>query len=374
MQKRRSRLRVWITTVSAVFAVQLFLTGNGLSQGCILARSSVSILGASCPDMVRTSSIGDGGYLPPGDWQISVGYRWQYSFRPYIGTEEQVERRRLGTVSENRIHLFDIGVSYGLNHRLSLSASIPFVFASRTRPGNVDRLMGIPNAPDQVFKSVGFGDVSLSARTWLARPPAENRQNVSIGFGVKLPTGKKNVSDWVNTPNGRVKKIVDPSIQLGDGGIGFTIDVLAFKTFKHFTLSGSAVYLFNPRNTNGVPALYRTRLSEAVLSVADQYLARVGVSVPVRRVKGMAIYFGGRLEGVPAHDVFGKSDGFRRPGNATSIDPGFFYSRKRETWSLSIPIVVRRERTRSVPESRENFQDAAAFADVLVLVGYSRRF
>jgi hypothetical protein len=336
------------------------------------------VSGALCSGGAASTSVGDDLYLPKGDWQLSVGYRWQYSFRPYIGTEEQVERERLGTVSENRIHLFDVGVTYGLNRRVSVSASIPFMIASRTRPGNVDRLAGIPNAPDQIFKSVGFGDIGVSVRTWVVRPPAEKRQNISIGFGVKLPTGKKNVSDEVNTATGRQKKIADPSIQLGDGGFGFTADLFAFKDFKYFVLSGSGVYLFNPRNTNGVPAAFRTRPSESVLSVSDQYLARVGMSFPIRRVagriRGLTIYFGGRLEGVPSHDVFGKSDGFRRPGNATSIEPGMFYVRRREVWSVHVPIVVRRERTLSVPEIRDNVRDAAAFADYLILVGYVRRF
>jgi hypothetical protein len=332
------------------------------------------VSGALCSGTTDvTATTGNDGYLAPGDWQISVGYRWQHSHRPYIGTDEQEDRIRLGIVSQNRIHLFDVGVTYAATRRFSVSASIPFMIASRTRPGNVDRLMGIPNAPDQVYRSVGFGDLAVSGRFWIVRPPAEKRQNISIGFGLKFPTGKKNVSDEVNTPTGRVRRIVDQSIQLGDGGFGFTIDVLAFKSFKHFTLSGSGVYLFNPRNTNGVPA-GRPRPSEAVMSVSDQYLARVGASVPIRRVNGLALYFGGRLEGVPSSDVFGKSDGFRRPGYALSVEPGISYIRKKETWSLNVPVPVRRERIRSVPEIRDNVRDAAAFADYLILVGYSRRF
>ena len=136
------------------------------------------------------ASTDDSGYLAPGDWQVSVGYRWQKSDRAFIGTEDQVERRRLGLISINRIHLFDVGVTYGVTPRFSVSASIPFMAATRTRPGNVDRLAGIPNAPDQVYRSVGFGDLAISGRVWLARPPAEKRQNISIGFGLKFPTGK----------------------------------------------------------------------------------------------------------------------------------------------------------------------------------------
>jgi hypothetical protein len=290
-----------------------------------------------------------------------------------MGTHEQFERERLGTVSVNRIHLFDTSVSYGLTRRIVLTANVPFVIASRTRPGNFDRLAGFPNAPDQVYKSVGFGDVGVSARMWLIRPPAEKRQNISIGIGVKLPTGKKDVRDDVNTPAGRQSRYVDQSIQLGDGGFGVSVDLMAFKSLKHFTLFGSGAYLFNPRNTNGVPA-GRVRPSEAVMSVSDQYLARAGVAVPIRKIRGFAVNIGGRIEGVPATDIFGKSDGFRRPGYAISVEPGIIYLRKKEAWSVNVPIAVRRNRLASVPEIRDNVFDAAAFADYLIIVGYVRRF
>lgn len=352
----------------------VFPNEQGWAQGCILARQSAPASGALCSGTAPAGSFaGSEGYLAPGDWQLLVGYRWQKSGRPFIGTEEQVERRRLGLVSINRIHLFDVGVTYGVTRRFSVSANVPIMIATRTRPGNVDRLLGIPNAPDQVYKSIGFGDVTVSGRMWLARPPAENRQNISIGFGIKLPTGKKDVRDFVNTPNGREKRLADQSIQLGDGGLGFTIDALAFKSFRYFTLSASGVYLFNPRNTNGVPAT-RPRPSEAIMSVSDQYLARVTAAVPIRQVRGLALNFGGRIEGVPSSDVFGKSDGFRRPGYAIAVEPGFSYTRRSETWSLSVPVAVHRERIRSVPEIRDNVRDAAAFADYLILAGYSRRF
>ncbi len=340
----------------------------------MLARQSAPVSGALCSGTVAGArSADDGGYLAPGDWQIAIGYRWLKSDRAFIGTEEQVERRRLGVISINRIHLFDAGVTYGVTRRFSVSASIPFMIASRTRPGNVDKLMGFPNAPDQVYKSVGFGDLAISGRFWLVRPPAEKRQNISIGFGMKFPTGKKDISTVVKTPAGRQRRLNDQSIQLGDGGFGFTVDALAFKSFKHFTLSGSGTYLFNPRNTNGVPA-GRPRPSEAVMSVSDQYLARLGVSFPIRKFRGLALNLGGRIEGVPSSDIFGKSDGFRRPGYALSVEPGFSFSRRKDTWSLNMPVPVLRERIRSVPEIRDNVRDAAAFADYLILVGYSRRF
>lgn len=339
----------------------------------MLARQSVPVSGALCSGAGGGAATGDDGYIAPGEWQIAVGYRWQKSDRPFIGTEEQVERRRLGLVAINRIHLFDVGVTYGVTRRFSVSASIPFMIASRTRPGAIDRMMGFPNAPDQIYKSVGFGDLAFSARMWLIKPPAEKRQNISLGIGLKLPTGSKDGSTVVNTPFGPQRRINDQSIQLGDGGFGFTIDTFAFKSFKPLTVFGAATYLFNPRNTNGVPA-GRIRPSEAVNSVSDQYLARAGISFPVPRLRGAAFNIGVRVEGVPSRDLIGKSDGFRRPGYAISLEPGFSYTRKRETWTVNVPIAVLRNRLPSVPEMRDNVRDAAAFADYLILVNYSRKF
>ena len=80
----------------------------------------------------------------------------------------------------------------------------------------------------------------------------------------------------------------DQSIQAGDGGTGFALDIQAYKpTYFNSTLYFSGTYLFNPRNTNGVRT-FRTRRGEDVMSVADQYLYRGGVSHAVPKTRGLA--------------------------------------------------------------------------------------
>jgi hypothetical protein len=81
-----------------------------------------------------------------------------------------------------------------------------------------------------------------------------------------------------------------------------------------------------------------------------------------------------RMEGVPARDIIGREDGFRRPGYAVSVGPGIMYSRGRDTWSVSSPIAVHRDRTRSVPDYRNGTHGDAAFADYVFMVGYTRSF
>src|SRR5439155_8688365 len=117
----------------------------------------------------------------------------------------------------------------------------------------------------------------------------------------------------------------DQSIQAGDGGTGFAIDIGAYKrTYFNSELYFAGVYLFNPRDTNGVSS-FRSRPGETVLSVTDQYLFRGGIGHAIPRVRGLAMSIGGRIEGVPVRDAFGRANGFRRPGYAISVDPGFLY-------------------------------------------------
>jgi hypothetical protein len=329
-------------------------------------------IGSQCAS--ASSGASQDAYLGPGQWQISVGYRWQRSHRHFRGTEEQKEREEQHTEIVNNINLIDITTTYAVSPRFSLNLSVPFIFASRTRPGELDRSRGFPNAPDQIVNTLGIGDVSFSGRMWLIRPPSEDRQNVSIGFGIKLPTGDPGVKDTVvNAAGVRTRSVVDQSIQPGDGGVGMLLDVAAFKAIRRVTVFGGATYLMNPRNTNGVRT-GRGRASEAIMSVADQYLARGGVVTAFPKVHGLALSLAGRIEGVPATDVLGKNDGFRRPGYAVSLEPGFIYSRGKDSWTLNVPVALLRNRTRSISDIRDNTHGDAAFADYFITFGYSRRF
>lgn len=328
------------------------------------ARQSVPVVGACASSSGEGQELSGGDSSAPGkgQWTFSVGYREMRSARHFVGTVEQKERQERATAVVNKIHLFDVAVGYTLTPRLTLTASMPIMFAKR-KSGSSAR----------IFHSNGIGDISLGARMWLIRPPSETRQNIAFGFGIKLPTGKPDVTNTFMTATGPVTSVADQSIQLGDGGVGAVFDMQAYKAVKFMTFFAAGTYLLNPRNTNGVRT-GRGRPSEAIMSVADQYAARIGVAVPAPKIRGLSMSFAGRIEGVPVRDLIGKSEGFRRPGYAISVEPGFSYSRGRETWSISMPIAVERNRRRSVPDIADGRHGDAAFADNLLLIGYSRRF
>ncbi len=118
----------------------------------------------------------------------------------------------------------------------------------------------------------------------------------------------------------------------------------------------------------------RSRPSEAIMSVSDQYLARVGIARPLPYTRRFAFTIGWRIEGVPVRDLIGKSNGFRRPGYAMSVESGLQYFRGRDTWSVGVPVAVRRNRKRSVSDILVGGAGDAAFADYFITLGYSHRF
>jgi hypothetical protein len=321
------------------------------------------VIGVQCAGSDHSGSK-DGSLFDSSRWQLSIGFRKQRSHRHFVGTEEQKQRAEQGTEVVNNIYLYDVALTYNINRRFNLTAAVPVMKATRRR-----------GTSPQIFHSFGFGDVSVMGRMWLWKQPSESARNISFGIGIKLPTGKSDVRDTVlDGKGGTVTQVVDQSIQLGDGGWGIPLDVQAYKRFGKTTLYASGAYLLNPRDTNGVPT-GRSRPSEAIMSVADQYLARVGVSRPVPKTRQWAYTIGWRIEGVPVRDLIGKSNGFRRPGYGMAIEPGVQYFRQKETWSVTVPIAAGRNRKRSVSDILVGSRGGdAAFADYMILVGYTRRF
>jgi hypothetical protein len=204
-------------------------------------------------------------------------------------------------------------------------------------------------------------------------PEAHTSQNVSLGIGVKFPTGNDSVTDVFHTSlTSTTVHAVDQSIMPGDGKFGTVVDFQAFKRVWRTTVTAAATYLINPANTNGV-ATARSP-AEAIFSVPDQYLMRVGAAMPVLPKYGLALSLGGRMEGVPVHDLIGKSDGFRRPGYAISIEPGMILAWRGYVFNMSVPVALKRNRLRSVPDILTGGAGDAAFADYFWTFGLSRRF
>ena len=311
------------------------------------------------------------GYLPKGSWQTNLGFRYLFSDKHFVGSDEQEDREEEGSQVKNTVYLFDLGLTYALTDRTSLSVSLPYQIADRSQQ------IGGLEPERNVTTARGIGDLIVTARRWMKDPALTPSWNYQLGFGLKFPTGEPNASDTFkfvdeNGEADREQRTVDQSIQPGDGGFGFTTELSAFKTFgDHFGLYANGTYLFNPMETNGVDT-YRGRVGESIMSIPDSYMARFGLQVSP--IEHFTFGVGGRVEGVPAHDIIGGDDGFRRPGYAWSVEPSVSYWAGKHLFSIALPIALYRKRTENVSDEDRAGQGDAAFADWILLAGWSWTF
>ncbi|HSJ66450.1 MAG TPA: hypothetical protein VK921_02195 [Anditalea sp.] len=346
-------------------AVLLCSSDDIYAQGCIAIRQ-FSGLG---------NAIGQGNLLEKGEWNISTNYRYFKSFRHFRGTHEEPERITNNTEVINWSHGMDVNISYAFTERIYGIVSLPFAYNERSslyEHGRTERHMTY---------SQGLSDVRIGGGFWLLGQDKSGKGNLALGLGLKLPTGDYNaLGTFYNVGPGGSAEIrpVDQSIQLGDGGWGLIVDTQGYRFLPHHLIFYyDGFYMFNPRGTNGT-LTYRSRSSEAIMSVPDQYAFRAGVLKQIPSIHGLGFSLGGRMEGIPVRDAIGNSEGFRRPGYILSVEPGASYMFGNFTTTLNVPIALLRNRTRSLTDIADSTADNirhgdAAFADYLINIGLAWR-
>ncbi len=355
-----------------LFIVFLFMILSILqtkAQGCVAIRHFSSCVGNNL----------ENNLLDKGDLQIGINYRYFKSFRHFRGTEEEPDRLSNNTEVVNNSHAWDFSVTYGINKRLYSSITVPTVINTRSSLYEHGR-----NERNMTF-SRGLGDIRVGLGYWLFDMEKSPNGNLAVGLGIKLPTGNFNASDiFYNVgPNGEPQtRPVDQSIQPGDGGFGLTIDFQLYqKIADGFYGYTSGFYLLNPRETNGVRT-FRETLSpilenESIMAVPDQYSVRGGLSYNASSL--LATSLGVRFDCVPVKDLIGGNEGFRRPGNVLSIDPGINIMTNKFSFNLNVPFAVRRERPQSFTDRQTELQTGnprngdAAFADYVINFGITYR-
>lgn len=345
------------------------------AQGCVVAHSVGTVGG---PD-------DQGGYLKEGKFQLNLEYRHLYSFRHYVGSVEQVYRLEGNSEVRNRENLVDVSLTYQITPRFSVVGTVPMEWASRHYYIAKGSLGGGSPGIDLIgdYGLSGVGDVSLIAQGWVWDPTQNHSHNIQIGFGVQAPTGRDNIQNrFAVTPGAApVNSTADYSIQPGIGVWAIPFTVQAFQAISHpvqVYFNGS--YLSTPSETNGVanvsPLGTPEPAQDAKVSAADEYLMQAGFAYMFADIPGLTATAGLRKEGVPAHDLIGGNEGFRRPGYAVSFEPGLLYSfhHGADLISANIDRALYRNRVASVPDLQLGTHGDAAFADWLWLAGFQHRF
>ncbi|MEP7196317.1 MAG: hypothetical protein ABI851_07330 [Saprospiraceae bacterium] len=390
-----------IFTLLTVFS---FLITDSNAQGCVAVKA-----------MGGLSMCGENSYnLDAKTLQAGVNYRYFHSWRHYVGKEEQPQRQNTGggigpdgkdhgNAVNIYSHAVDLNFSYGLTSRIQLNASIPYLNNERSQVLRQTKPT-IDTFRYSVYAS-GLGDVRLSANYWIFNPSTAHNGNIMVGLGIKLPTGKFNVTDD-NVPQSDGTTLndvlMDQAIQPGDGGTGFSVELQGFKNLYHNIYGfANGYYLFNPRESTNTAKSAPTVVKGTDGTVLgtlngynkyacpDQFFARAGLMTSVLKSKNLNFSLAGRLEGIPAYDLIGGNEAYRRPGYVVSIEPGVSYRIGRSNFSLYIPKNVVRDRVQSSADiARQDLQNSvitdpaklthvqgdAAFADYSFSFSYSYRF
>ncbi|MEO6188147.1 MAG: hypothetical protein ABIO82_05520 [Ginsengibacter sp.] len=339
------------------------------AQGCVAIRST----GGQCTmDHENMDTL--------SGWTLNVNNRYFKSFRHFVGTTEQKQRVAGGTQVINHSYTLDVALVRNLNKWWSIGFDVPILANKRSSLYEHDRVSR------HATNSFGLGDIRITAYRWMLDPAKMQKGNIQFGLGLKLPTGDYKYQDFFyKTDSTSVLGPVDQSIQLGDGGTGFSLEMNAYYNFsKHFSLYGNVYYLANPREQNGTstsrgadPAQSAIQYGTSTMSVPDQYLLRGGFNLTAKRA---TLSLGLRDECLPVHDLIGGSSGFRRPGYIISAEPGLTYALKKVNIYAYVPVAIVRSRTQSVPDkvktriTGQYAQGDAAFADYTINVGFTARF
>lgn len=323
------------------------------------------------PVRFTTPSLGGQreAFFAAGDWQASLAYRHLWADTWFVGTEVNEAAAPGGRPLYLNFNALDLSISYGLTDRLALTFTVPFSQGTHSR--------FYSDTARHRVQAGGMGDVSAVAAMWLWDPVTHARGNISLGLGVKAPTGNNQVRANNYFPNDSIgRQIVDQSIQLGDGGFGVILQTFAYRAFTRRT-SGYFVgwYLLSLKERTNVPAPASPLLAGVKLAVPDVYSARTGLAFAALPDAGLTLSLGVRIDGIPMGDIIGGQDAsFRRPGYTFYLDPGITLRRGHDEVVLNVPRRVHQDFPRSPIDQQRGFPGGGDLADYLILFTYSRRW
>lgn len=319
----------------------------------------------------------DNGFLRANHWRLGLQYRFLSADRFYIGHDYSPDRVPGANHMpvRYRIHTLGLRAEYAITDRFQIAVGVPFATGTESREED--------DHQRHAAHSTGFGDAAVIGSAWLFNPIAHGNGNIRIGLGVKAPTGNNHVVDEFFTATSSEERVVDPAIQLGDGGWGGIVQLEAFQAIRpRLSAYMAGSYLANPSLRTNAQVFAATTGVTHFVSIADEYSAHAGLSYYAWKSGGLSLSLGGRIDGVPVRDLIGATDtSFRRPGYVIYAEPSVAMTMTRgpfalrgQTFSLSVPIAVDQNRKASTLDMVNARHGGGDFARFLVFLGYTRRF
>ena len=340
----------------SIAALPLLAT-SAAAQGCEPIRFTVPI------------SLGGEGqaYQPNHEWKVTLAYRRLMSNQWFVGTERNDALAPGGSPPVFRIHTGIVDLAYGVSDRVTVRMSVPFSTGSFSRTW--------PDGQQHTQRATGIGDISVQGEAWLLEPRAHERGNVSIGLGLKAPTGSHSIPSKFYLASGPVDFPADQTIQPGDGGFAILTQLQAFRQVaERASLYAFGSYMISPKKESDIvltPAPGALRWS-----VPDVYSVRTGAAFDVLPDHGLSASLGARLDGIPVRDLIGGGDEntIKRSSRIYFVEPGVAYTRGRDNFTISVPWRVKLNRVKNLTEQQPGGTlNAGGFAKYLVFASYSHR-
>jgi hypothetical protein len=350
------RMRRVAGALLAIAALALPST-RASAQGCEPIRFTVPI------------SLGAEGqaYQPRHEWKATLAYRRLVSNQWFVGTKRSDELAPGGSAPVFAIHTGVFDLAYGVSDRMTVRVSVPFSKGSFTRTW--------PDGQQHTQRATGIGDISVQGEAWLLEPRTHESGNVSIGLGLKMPTGSHSQSSQFYMASGAVEFPADQTIQPGDGGFAILTQLQAFRQVTERTsLYAFGSYMISPKKETDVA--FTPAPGALHWSVPDVYSVRTGVAFDVLPDHGISASLGARLDGIPVRDLIGGGDDstIKRTSRILFAEPGVAYTRGRDNFTISVPWRLKVNRLKSLAEQQPGGTlNAGGFAKYLVFASYSRR-
>jgi len=357
--------KILITAITALFIYHSY------SQGCVAIRN-ISGFG----------QFAQLGYGQSADkWALDINNRYFQAFEVYSGKERQ---------PNDGVHLYEYTMNFELTRVLDngWSIALDMPIAANSVTSTLEHQSGVQHTTS----AYGLGDMRFTVYKWLFNNNKMQRGNIQVGLGIKFPTGDYKFEDYFYydpaNPSAKMLSPVNVAIQPGDGGTGITTELNGYYIVnRKLSLYGNFFYLINPRDQNGTYSLFpnapanfialATATGTDVNSVPDAYTLRAGADYTVDR---LVVALGLRYEGVPSHDLIGKSDGLRRVGHIFSVEPGLQYKLKKSFFYSFVTIPVARATVKAPTDAQASqitgtdFTTPGHFANYVLFLGYTFTF
>ena len=312
-----------------------------------------------------TPSLGGEGiaFLHAGQWQAGIAIRRVATDKFFVGDAENEAQAPFGHPLHLRLNSADVSVTYATSYRNTFTLTIPFFY------GTGDNFNA--DLTNHRVSNSGIGDVTAMANMWLAEPTRHPNGNVSVGLGVKAPTGGYKAQAPFYLPNGTTSPaFLTPTLQLGDGGWAILAQAQAFQQVAgRLSVYASGLYSASTREHTDA------NFQGITVSVPDVYSARAGVAFGVAPDQGFSLSLGGRIDGTTISDLIGGRDDFKRDaGYYMYVEPGMAWTNGPNQFTVSVPVRVRANYFTATLSDGAARVGQGGVNDYIIYAGYSRRF